>query len=427
MKFLLILLLCINIAFAQDGYSTQEQSIFQETLQETTEELTLDEALVEEAQNKPKIIEKPIKNEPEEVFEEDNYAYLFKEVPFDANNKQSNSIYAKFVTYPTSVYTSQRFAVEIEALITSREYTKIETRFLNSKDISVINPQNDWVKSVNNSYKNLYFFKVNTQAFQLPTFQIILYNKNSIVDVIYLKPNPISYTNIAIKDNQFSNVIANDVKVLSSKTKQYSNTELLTVLEIEANYGNLEDFRLKEFGEQLLMSLEENYPNQKLIYNTIVPIYTKEIKFNYYNTQTKQFKKLVVPIKLEQELVSTQTDLNPNDSNIEMYKKVALGVLTIFFLLLFLLKRKNTYIVIAIILSIVFFFFTRPNNLITLSAATKIFILPTNNSTVFYIAPTEQVVETLDKKGEFIKVLFKLNDQNSKTVGWIKEEDVVKN
>lgn len=427
MKFLFIFLFSIFSALAQDSYVTQEQPIFKETLQETTEELSVDEALVEEAQNKPQIIEKPIKNEPVEAFEEDSYAYLFKEVSFDSNNKQSNSIYAKFLTYPTSVYTSQRFTVEIEALITSKEFTKIETRFLNSKDISVINPQNGWEKSTNNSYKNLYYFKVNTQAFQLPTFQIILYNKSTIVDVIYLKPNPINYTNIAIKDNQFSNVIAEDVKVLSSKTRQYSNTELLTVLEIEANYGNLEDFRLKEFGEQLLMSLDENYPKQKLIYNTIVPIYTKEIRFNYYNTQTKQFQKIIVPIKLEQELVSTQTDLNPNDSNIEVYKKVALGILTIFFLLLFLIKRKNMYIIIAIILSIAFFFFTRPNNLITISGNTKIYILPTNNSTVFYISAAQQSVETLDKKGEFIKVLFKLNEQNSKTVGWIKEEDIVKN
>ena len=425
MKFLLIFLLIFGSTFAQETITNQEQPIFQETIQETTEELSVDDALVEEAMNKPLPIEKPI--EPTETFDEDNNEHLFQEIPFNNSMKQSNSIYAKFTSYPTSVYTSQRFAIEIEALITTSEFTKIETRFLNSKDISILNPQNDWEKSINNAHKNMYFFKVNSQAFQLPTFQIVLYNKNSVVDVIYLKPNPINYTNIAIKDNQFSNIIANEVKVLSSKTKQYSNTELLTVLEIEATYGNLEDFRLKEFGEQLLMSLEENYPKQKLIYNTIVPIYTKEIKFNYYNTQTKQFKKITIPIKLEQELVSTQTDLNPNDSNIEVYKKIALGVLTIFFLLLFILKRKNSYIIIAIILSIVFFFFTKPNNLITIAQATKIYILPTNNSTVFYIAPEQQSVEILDKKGEFIKVLFELNIENGKTVGWIKEEDIVKN
>ena len=104
-----------------------------------------------------------------------------------------------------------------------------------------------------------------------------------------------------------------------------------------------------------------------------------------------------------------------------------MGVLTIFFLLLFLIKRKNSYIIIAILLSVVFFFFTKPNNLITIAQATKIYILPTNNSTVFYISPEEQSVEILDKKGEFIKVLFELNIENGKTVGWIKEEDIVKN
>jgi hypothetical protein len=424
MKFLLIFLLILHSIFAQDTIP-QEQPIFQETIQETTEELNVDNALVEEAMNKPFPIEKII--EPLETFDEDNNEHLFQELPFNNANKQSNSIYAKFTSYPTSVYTSQRFAIEIEALVTTNEFTKIETRFLNSKDISILNPKEDWEKSTHNNYKNLYFFKVNSQAFQLPTFQIILYNKDTVVDVIYLKPNPINYTNIAIKDNQFSNIIANDFNVISTKTRQYSNTELLTVLEIEANYGNLEDFRLKEFDEQLLMSLEENYPKQKLIYNAIVPIFTKEIRFNYYNTQTKQFKKIIIPIKLDQELVSTQTDLNPNDSSIEVYKKIALGILTIFFILLFLIKRKNSYIIIAVILSIIFFFFTKPNSLITIGQATKIYILPTNNSTVFYISPEQQTVEILDKKGEFVKVLFELNVKNGKTVGWIKEEDIVKN
>lgn len=427
MKILFIFLLTLSSIFAQDTLTNQEQQIFQETIQETTEELSVDSALVEEAMNKPFPIEKMVTKEVKEVFDEDNSEYLFQEIPFNGANKQSNSIYAKFINYPTGIYTSQRFAIEIEALVTTNEFTKIETRFLNSKEVFILNPKEDWEKSVNNTHKNLYFFKVNSQAFQLPTFQIVLYNKNNIVDVIYLKPNPINYTNIAVKDNQFSNVIANDIKILSTKTRQYSNTELLTVLEIEATYGNLEDFRLKEFGEQLLMSLDENYPKQKLIYNTIVPIYTKEIKFNYYNTQTKQFKKITIPITLDQELVSTQTDLNPNDSSIEVYKKIALGVLTIFFLLLFLIKRKNSYIIIAILLSVVFFFFTKPNNLITIAQATKIYILPTNNSTVFYISPEEQSVEILDKKGEFIKVLFELNIENGKTVGWIKEEDIVKN
>ncbi len=421
MKFLFTVLFFLNIAFAQNSVQTPEQSVFSPTTQENP----IQESSEQEDQELNEDENALIHENSETFTEEESYAYLFEEVPFDLENKQSNTLYAKFINYPTTVYTSQRFALEIETLITTSDFTKIETRFLNSKDISIINPQENWQKTNNNTYKNLYFFKVYTQEFQIPTFQIILYNEDEIVDVVYLKPEEVNYTNIALKDNQFSNVIAKEMKVLSSKTRQYSNNELLTVLEIEATSGNLEDFRLKEFNEQLLMSLEENYPKQKLIYNTIIPIHTKEIKFNYYDTQTNRFKKIIIPIKLEEELVSTQTDLNPNDSNIEVYKKIALGVLTILFIIMYLIKRKNIYIIIAVILSIFFFMFAKPNSAMVIEENTKIYILPTNNSTVFFITPTKQLVEILDKRENFTKILFKLNDQNNKTVGWIKEKDIV--
>lgn len=425
MKFLFVCLFLFYALFAQEGFQTQEPSLFEATTQEeNTPSLTPSYTNeINSNENDETTEESPLLQG--ENVEEENYNYLFEEVLFDVENKQSNTLYAKFTSYPNTVYTSQRFALEIETLVTTTEFTKIETRFLNSQEISIINPEEIWTKNSNNSYKNLYFFKVYSQAFKMPTFQIVLYNEEEVVDVIYLEPKELNYTNIALKDNQFSNVIAKEVKVLSSKTRQYSNNELLTVLEIEATQGNLEDFRLKEFEEQLLMSLEENYPKQKLIYNTIIPIHTKEIRFNYYDTQNNQFKKITVPIKLEEELVSTQTDLNPNDSNLEVYKKVALGVLTIFFIVMYLIKRKNSYIVIVVILSVLFFMYAKPNSAMVIEEETKIYILPTNNSTVFYITPQKQLVEILDKKEHFIKILFKLNDHSSKTVGWIKEEDIV--
>lgn len=430
MKLLLSIFLMLNLTFAEELLQTQERSLFEPSnvIENSIDESKqLEDELynqIEEEQTQNKQVEEEHKQSAI-YFEEQDYSYLFTEASFDSLNKQSNSIYAKFVNYPTTIYTSQRFAIEIESIITTQEFTKIESRFIDAKDVSIINPQQIWQKMAKNSYKNLYFFKVHTENFQMPTIQIVLYNNDEIVDVSYLKPKELSYTDIAVEDMLFSNVIASSVELISSKTRQYSNSELLAVLEIEAVNGNLEDFRLKEFKKQLLMSLEEEYPKQKLIYNTIVPIHTKEINFNYFDTKTNRFKKISVPIKLEEELVSTQTDLNPNDNNIELYKKIALGILTIFFILLYLLKRKNSYIVIAIVLSILFFIFAKPNGAMIIEQDTKIYILPTKNSTVFYITANKQMVEILDKKRPFIKILFQLNGQNIKTVGWIKEKDIV--
>ena len=44
---------------------------------------------------------------------------------------------------------------------------------------------------------------------------------------------------------------------------------------------------------------------------------SRKSNFTYFNTTTNSFKEVKVPLILQNELVSTQTDLNPNDSTFE--------------------------------------------------------------------------------------------------------------
>lgn len=422
MKYLLLLILLFNIALSNEQFFDTEQSIFEsEHLQQEEPQSNLEDAL-------PLNEEEGSEEEPqintfiEETIETTNW---FEAVPYEMQQDHENNIYAKFLNYPEKIHTYQRFAVEIEALITTSNYTHLETRFLGAKNIALINPQSPWeAQGKANTFHNLFFFKVYSADFSMPRFQIILYNNDEIVDVLYLDAKPIEYTSIALGDELFTDVIAEDLKVISSKTKQYSNDELLTVLELESTNGNLEDFRLKYVDEQLLMSLEESYPKQKLIYNAIIPIYTKVLNFKYYDITTKTFKTLSVPIKLEEELVSTQTDLNPNNSSVELYKKTAAGIATILFLLLYIFKRKRVFIFLGLACLLVFYIFAKPNNSIVIEEGTKIYILPTKNSTVFHITQRKQLVEILTQKGPFSKILFETQN-NNKTIGWIKEKNIV--
>jgi hypothetical protein len=45
-------------------------------------------------------------------------------------------------------------------------------------------------------------------------------------------------------------VIAQDLKIVYQITKQYNNSQLLSVLKINATNSNLEDFKLKDYGDQ---------------------------------------------------------------------------------------------------------------------------------------------------------------------------------
>ncbi|WP_419770720.1 MAG: hypothetical protein ACNI3C_02745 [Candidatus Marinarcus sp.] len=417
MRLIFIFILIFNMAFSTEQFFNTEQSIFQnDAIQDEPAAIKQNSIAMPEEEAMPAVKEKKA-----------TFINWFEAVPFDSSENQTQNIYPKYVTYPNKIYIYQRFNIKIEALISIKEYTRVETRFVDGKNIAVINPQEPWkVGNSANTVDNSYFFKVYTPEFKMPKFEIVVYNNDEVVEVSYLEPQKIHYTNIAVKDNLFSNIIADDLKVISSKTKQYSNNELLTVLEIEAINGNLEDFKLKSFKEQTVMHIEENYPNQKLIYNAIIPIYTKSIVFNYYNIQTNSFKKITVPIKAEEELVSTQTDLNPNDSNVAMYKKFAAGAVALLFTLLYIWKRKIIYIIIAALCTLVFYIFAQPNDSIVIGEGTKIYILPTKNSTVFHITKSKQLAEVLNKNKDFTKILFHIDDK-SKTVGWIKESNIVEN
>jgi hypothetical protein len=111
----------------------------------------------------------------------------------------------------------------------------------------------------------------------------------------------------------------------------------------------------------------------------------------------------------------------------QLYKKVAVGVAAIFFILIYLFKRKLLYLLIAIVFALVFFYFAKPNDSLIIHKGTNIYILPTNNSTVFHVTQRKQLVEILNKQYNYYKILFKFENQTTKTVGWIKEEDIVEN
>ena len=121
---------------------------------------------------------------------------------------------------------------------------------------------------------------------------------------------------------------------------------------------------------------------------------------------------------LQNELVSTQTDLNPNDSNFEKYKKIFSIVIFVVLLILLLLKRNKILMVLTFLTFIIALIYNLPNSKGIVKKDSYIYILPTKNSTIFFKVDSDQNVEILQRKNGFIKVLGLDND----FIGWIKED-----
>ncbi|RXJ67920.1 hypothetical protein CRV08_08885 [Halarcobacter ebronensis] len=350
-----------------------------------------------------------------------------KEVAISENYNQTKNLYLSYLYQPKHIYKNQRFEIEIKALITRSDYDTIKTIFLNDINMTPLNADNQWIKSVDNDniYTNRYYFKAYEENFKLPDFEVQLFNKGVLVESRVLTAPEVSFSEIAKNDDKFSNVIASELTLIGSKSKQYTNKEALTILDIVAKESNLEDFNLKGIEEQGFTVIEDNYPEQHIIYYIVIPIHKKDIVFNYYNSVKNKLEKITVPIVFEEELVSTQTDLNPNNSSFEFYKKVGTGVLALVLLIVFVIRRRFYILILFLIVAITFTIFAIPNKLIKLKADTVIYILPTKNSTIFRKLSGEIIVEDMKRKNGFVKIMF--NKDGNNFIGWVKEEDVIKN
>jgi len=396
-KILVLVFIFINLLFAND-FVKEESSVFNVEKNkniDTLNRFTQEEKVTIEAKQTPPIVTK--------------------------------NLYLSYKNYPEHIYKNQRFEIDVKALITRKNYNRIETHFIDGVNMLPLNAKNPWRLSSGekNVFENKYYFKAYDSNFLLPTIEVKLFYNNVLVESRRLRPPKITFSEVAKGDNRFSNIIAQELTILNTKAKQYTNKQALAIIDLQGKFSNFEDFYIKGFEEQGITLIEDNYPEQHMIYYVVIPIHQKSILFDYYNTNLKKLEKINIPIKFEEELVSTQTDLNPNNSSFEFYKKLAIGMISLIFLVLFIWKRSYLYLSIFLIVLIVFIIFAMPNKIVKLKENTVIYILPTKNSTIFQKMPNGANVEEMKRKNGFVKIMFKRGDD--KFIGWVKENDVIKN
>ena len=320
---------------------------------------------------------------------------------FSQDDVKSKDIYIEYLSYPKRVFTKQKFEVVLKAtiLIDQSKYDKIITTFEGEDNIDIPEVTPVWNKEKDNIFISNILFKSKDKQFTLPNITIALIKENTIVDFISLKSPKIKFEKIAVNQKLFSHIIASNLEINTVKTKQYTNSMLLSTINIEATNSNLEDMRLNEFDDQGIKSLSDAQPHQNIYYYVMIPSHTKEIKFTYYNTILKDFIMITLPI------------------SILIYKQISVLFFLIITIALFIFTKKNRYLFIMVILiSIVGYLFI-PNKKTIVQAGTKIYILPTKYSTVYKVLENKELVEIINKKDKYVKVLFK-----NENIGWIKDD-----
>ncbi|MDX1810192.1 MAG: hypothetical protein R3331_11690 [Sulfurospirillaceae bacterium] len=334
---------------------------------------------------------------------------------------QKQTIFLSYQDVPDKVFVGQIFPIKVKALVSTQDFDEIKNNIIKNNGIDILNTDENWKWKNNELFFKTFYFKVVDKNATFPEISFDLYKDGNITNSQLFPPLSLNIINLNA-DKYFSNVIADSLDIIKSKTSNFDEKNLITVLEIEAKNSNLKDFKLSTVLRDGIDSAEDNTPYYKIYYYAIIPKHTESLTFTYFNTKENNFVKKSVDIVVDNDDVSTQSNLNPKDDGFKIYKNAMYGLFAIIFLILAITRRRVIYLLLLVFTVIMFFINMNPLSSIKISADTKVYILPTRNSTVFFVTPRIIYAQKIKKINNYIKIIL----PNGK-IGWIKDANVIKN
>lgn len=327
-------------------------------------------------------------------------------------------VYLSYSKVPKRVLKGEIFTIEIKALSTVYNFTDIIYDLSNSKGLKQLSfyPTRDFDDKY---YYETFHFLVTEDTARLPdiTATVLNYNEDifkkttlygSKLNVVELNPK---------KD--FANILANSFALIDYKTTNYDQKHNIIVFTASATNANIASFKLQNVFKQGKESISESYFNSKITYYAVIPNHIETFSFSYFNLQTNRFILINIPIIVNDDSVTTQSDLKPKDQSKEILKmKAAAGVALVGFIII-LWRRKYVYLILIIIPLSYIVYIGTPSQEVCIKRGTDIQLLPVENGTIF---ETTKVEYHLEKEGQ-TKNWIKIKLQNNK-IGWIKNEDI---
>ncbi|MDR1975749.1 MAG: hypothetical protein LBQ18_02010 [Campylobacteraceae bacterium] len=336
------------------------------------------------------------------------------------DEEETQSLFLSYESIPPRVYVGEIFPVKIKAIVTRDDYERITTDLADSELFHVINLKSPWEKDqVGEYYTNTFYIRTLNQTSKLPDFTIRLIDgDDDIVEETVLDGGEIEVLSVK-GDAKFSHVVAQSLAVKNEATSKFDDKSLIVTLEIEATYSNLKEF---EFNNGTANDYKESIQLQSLEYTVIVPNYTKILDFTYFNTVSRDFQSVIVPLNIKNDDVSTHTDLNPKENKFKLYKDILFTILGLLGLIIFAFKRYKSALLASVLFFSYVFYVNNPFNQGIITEETVIRVLPTEKSSIFHITDGNLEIEILSRKDGYVKIMLP-----SGRIGWVKEDSVIKN
>jgi len=324
-------------------------------------------------------------------------------------------IYLSYDKVPQRVVKGEIFPITLKTLSTTQNFYDINYSFSDYDGLKILTSVPQREKKGKYFYDTFYLLSTQKLA-KLPDVEASLiaegdYNSTKIfgdtLNIIELNPK-----------NDFSNIIANDLKILEYKTTSYDDQHNIVVFVASANNSNIAAMHFKNVFKQGIESVKDSYDESKITYFLVIDKNIEVFSLSYFNLLQNSFIQLHIPIIVDDDSVTTQSDLKPTDHSHEKLKIEIAAVITILALILTLIRRRYIYVIFIIIPLIYIVLLAMPEKKICIKKGSNIYLLPVSNGTIFETTHSQYY---LPKEGS-VKKFIKVTLENQK-IGWVKNED----
>jgi len=325
-------------------------------------------------------------------------------------------IYFSYNKVPKRIIQGEIFPITLKTLSTVNDFDDINYSFSNYDGVKILT---DIVgrKKIGKYFYDTFYLLSTQKSAKLPDIEASLISLNDYNSSIILGKE-LNIVTLNPKNN-FSNIIANSLDLEEYKTTSYDDKHNIIVFVASAYNSDISAMKFKNVYKQGTESLSESYIESRITYFVVVDKQLENFSFTYFNLLKNKFSLINIPVIVDDDSVTTQSDLKPKDHSHEKLKmEIAFGIILVGIIFI-ILRRKYVYLLLVIIPLIYIGNLTISEQKICIKAGTQIHLLPVDNGTIF---ETTSSKFSLSKEGS-VKNYIKVKLKNQK-IGWVKNEDI---
>lgn len=332
------------------------------------------------------------------------------------------TLFLKYESLPKVIHPNQVFTISVSAFLGTKNFSELSSTLNGYKNVTLLNPSLTWAAKDETTYGLSLTMKATGAPVITPQIGTLLKVSDTQSTTSVLEGQTINVTPL-IASSHFCGVLAQSLSITGFKIDKFDNVSTIVVLELDGRLANLEDFSIKSVTKQGIDSIKNTYPTGKMFYYLIIPSTQKTVQFEYYNTSLESFQTLSIETdasKIPDSTVSTQTDINPKNSNYTLALYLVLCIVIISSAIVFYYQRKPFFFMPILVSFGLIIYLLYPNEEITLKPQTSLYLVPTPQSTVFMVTQKPTKVKRIKTIDHFTKVLLEAKDQ----IGWVKNEQL---